>query len=262
MAIVVSNNALITVDGVDLTDHCTSIILNDGQESKEITHLRSTTKNYRAGMGLASIEATFMNDAATGSVMQKLHNLMLFENIPSYRSAPPAAALAGLGAGAMAVGTYLYGSTLVWPAFETAGSTSLTSITTTGSNMQVNLTSIVTTSGYSVPTAWNLYRTQLANGTSSTLVLVTTITVGTTGYTDNTSSSALIGAASFPVGTQVTGFPVVVRKFATAQGANNPNFTLTALVDGQVNLLDEKPGEISTAKVTFKKFGTFAYSAT
>ena len=54
-----------------------------------------------------------------------------------------------------------------------------------------------------------------------------------------------------------SGFDVVVRKHDTATSTDNPQYTLNALIDGDVNSLDEKPGEVAQIKVKFLKFSTF-----
>lgn len=265
MAITVSNNALITVSGLDLTDHCVQLTLNDGQESREITHLRSSVKNYRAALGTASIEATFLNDHSTGSVENTLRTHLLMQNTPQTRTpaSSPTAALAGLGAGNLLAGAYRYWATYAYPAFETAPSTyaSVTVVSSTADG-QVYLTAIP------VSTDWfckgrNIYRTQIAGGGSSTAVLLTSILDNTsTTYTDNASSSSLVGATPLSFTWTVSGFPIVVRKYATAASTNNPNYTLTALIDGDVNVLDEKPGEIGQIKVKFMPFGTLSITTT
>ena len=269
MAITVSSNALITIDGVDFTDHCVQMTVNDGQESKEVTHLRSSVRNYRSAMGTASIDCTFLNDSSSGSIAYKLASCLLMANNPptAYSTTKMTAALAGLGAGNLLAGAYLYYHTNVFPAFESAPTTSYATATvvSSGSNGQIALTSIpLSTAGTTTGLgggyckARNIYRTQQANGSSSTCVLLTTIADNTTTtYTDNTSSSSLVSAAAMPQTWTVTGFNVTARKVQTAQSTNNPTYTLSALIDGAVNLADDKPGEIPQIKVKFTPFGTF-----
>jgi len=229
--------------------------LNDGQESREVTPLNASVRNYRAAMGTASIEATFLNDPAYGSIENELRSCLLMQNYPQLNhptsSHGMTAALAGLGAGNLLPGAYNYYATYVFSAFESAPSTAATiTVVTSSGNGQVALSSIPVSTGYATGTsgfckARNIYRSQTANGSSSTAVYLTQIADNTTTiYTDNASSSTLVSAASMSKTWTVTGFPVVVRKYATAQGASNPNYTLTALVDGDINLLDSKPGDI------------------
>jgi hypothetical protein len=263
MAIIVSNNAYLTISGYDLTDHCVQMTLNDGQETREITHLRTSFKNFRAAMGTASVECTFLNDASSGSVENILRSHMLMQNTPSSHvpASSPTAAAAGLGAGNLSTGTYRYSVTYLMPAFETAPSTYAEVTITSSTNAQVYLTAIpVSPDWYCV--GRNVYRS-LINGGTTTSLLLTSITNNTaTTYTDNASSSSLVGNDSLSSSWKVTGFPVVVRKLATAQGADNPQWTLTALIDGDVNVLDSKPGEIDQVKVSFKPFSTLVMSTT
>ena len=134
MAIVVSYNALVEVNSVDLSNHCLSVIVNDGQETRDVTAMGDTSRRYRAGMGTASIDCTFWSDVETGSVSQTLQNL-------------------------------------------------------------ITMTS--------------------------------------------------------------TGFLVRVRKDNSARGASNPEYQLIAVVDGDINLVDEKPGEVSQLKARFLPYSTF-----
>jgi hypothetical protein len=54
-----------------------------------------------------------------------------------------------------------------------------------------------------------------------------------------------------------TGFDVTVRKDNSARNVNNPEYSLTAIIDGDVNALDEKPGEVSQLKVKFMPYSSF-----
>lgn len=139
MAIVVSYNAYVSIAGTDLSNHCVQVTVNDGQESKEVTAFGDTSKRYRAGLGTASIDATFWNDVASGSVEATLRPL-------------------------------------------------------------ITMTS--------------------------------------------------------------TGFEVEVRKDNSAVSANNPRYTMVAIVDGDINLLDEKPGEVAQLKARFLPYSTFTVSTT
>lgn len=134
MAIIVSYNAWVWVNSVDLSDHCVGVIVNDGQESRDVTAMGDTSRRFRAGLGTSSIEATFYGDTASGSATQTL--------------------------------------------------------------------------------------------------------------------TGLIGLSS-------TGFPVTVRKDNSVRGPNNPEYSLTAIIDGDVNALDEKPGEVSQIKVKFMPYDSF-----
>lgn len=134
MAVIVSYNAQVFVNGVDLSDHCVGVVVNDGQESRDVTAMGDTSRRFRAGLGTSSIEATFWSDVATSSVNQTL--------------------------------------------------------------------------------------------------------------------TGLIGLTS-------TGFTVTARKDAGARSVNNPEYSMTAIIDGDVNALDEKPGEVSQIKVKFMPYDAF-----
>jgi hypothetical protein len=134
MAIVVSYNAQVLVNSVDLSDHCVGVIVNDGQESRDVTAMGDQSRRFRAGLGTSSIEATFWGDTASGSVTQTLTGLIALSS---------------------------------------------------------------------------------------------------------------------------TGFPVTVRKDNAARSVNNPEYSMTAIIDGDVNALDEKPGEVSQLKVKFMPYDAF-----
>lgn len=76
MAIIVSTNGRIVVNGVDLSDHAKSIRVNDGQQTRSATAHGNTYEVFRAGLGTPSIEATFHNDHASGSVEATLRGLI------------------------------------------------------------------------------------------------------------------------------------------------------------------------------------------
>jgi hypothetical protein len=134
MAIVVSYNALLFVNGIDFSNHCVGLVVNDGQESRDVTAMGDTSRRFRAGLGTSSIEATLWSDVASGSVNQTL--------------------------------------------------------------------------------------------------------------------TPLVTLAS-------TGFIVYARKDNSARTANNPEYYMTAIIDGAVNVLDEKPGEVAQLKVKFMPYSSF-----
>lgn len=142
MAIVVSYNAKVEINSVDLSDHVLQVTVNDGQESREVTAMGDTTKRFRAGLGTASIDCSFWSDVSSGSV------------------------------------------------------------------------------------------------NSTLLPLITMTTSGA--------------------------FPVVVRKDkSTARSASNPDYGMTfAIIDGDVNFLDEKPGEVSQIKCRFLPYSAFTVTTT
>lgn len=76
MAIVTSYNFAITVNGTTLSDHCTNLKINLPQNANEAQAAGAVHKQYRAGMGDPSIEATFRADDSTGSVNYTLRALI------------------------------------------------------------------------------------------------------------------------------------------------------------------------------------------
>jgi hypothetical protein len=72
----------VLVNGVDLTDHITSVTLEDTAEEIETTNLG--TEGYRTyiqGLKTANVTATFQNDHATGSVADTLQPLYASSSI-------------------------------------------------------------------------------------------------------------------------------------------------------------------------------------
>lgn len=257
MSIQVSWDGYISVAGTDLSDHCVQITLNDGEESRDVTAMGDTSRRFRTGLGLASIEATFLNDLSTGSVENTLRSLLLGQNTPNtkYPASSPTAALVA-STGNLIAGAYRYWLTYAFPSFETAPSTyASVTVTAASSNSQVALTLIPASTEWCV-TGKNLYRST-ANGGSSTGVLLASLANTATSYLDNSSSSSLSGNSLLNFTWQASGFDVVVRKHDTVTTTDNPQWTLTSIVDGDLNVQDEKPGEIAQMKVKFTKFSTF-----
>jgi hypothetical protein len=76
MAIVTSYNFSIIVNGTTLSDHCTNLKINLPQAANEAQAAGAVHKQYRAGMGDPSIEATFRADDSTSSVNYTLRSLI------------------------------------------------------------------------------------------------------------------------------------------------------------------------------------------
>lgn len=58
----------ITINGVDLSDHCTSITTADETEEQDVTGFHQTYREMADSLKTASIETTFIQDYASGSV--------------------------------------------------------------------------------------------------------------------------------------------------------------------------------------------------
>lgn len=261
MSIQVSWDGFITVSGTDLSDHCVQLTLNDGEESRDVTAFGDTSRRFRAGMGTASIEATFLNDHSSGSIENVLRTHLLNQNDPGSKTpaSSPTAALAGT-TGEQIPGDYRYWLTYTFPAFETTPSTyaSVTVVASTAGG--VALTLIPSSTEWYI-TGKNLYRSSANGGTTSGLFLAALASAATS-YLDIASSASLVGNALLNSLWHGTGFDVVARKHDTATSTNNPEWTLTAIIDGDLNALDEKPGEVSQMKVKFTPFGAFSMATT
>jgi hypothetical protein len=77
MAKIVSTNAQLFIGGTDLSDHCKSLKVDWGQETRDVSTMGNTQRVYRSGVQTASAEAVFFNDHATGSVEPTLRALVI-----------------------------------------------------------------------------------------------------------------------------------------------------------------------------------------
>lgn len=76
MAIFTLTNALVLVNGVDLSDHCRSVTINDGRDKVDVTAMGAVNKAYQKGLGDATIDAEFYQDFAAGKVHATLQPLI------------------------------------------------------------------------------------------------------------------------------------------------------------------------------------------
>lgn len=76
MSVFVSTNALISINGTDLSDHAKTVRLNSGQQTRSATAHGNTFEVFRAGLTTYSVDATFYNDHASGSVESILRGLI------------------------------------------------------------------------------------------------------------------------------------------------------------------------------------------
>lgn len=65
----------ITVNAVDLSDHCTSVTLTDEADEVDLTGMGSAYRENGQGLKTSSIAATFLNDHAANSVAATLQPL-------------------------------------------------------------------------------------------------------------------------------------------------------------------------------------------
>lgn len=76
MAFQVAYNAHVTINGVDLSDHCTMARFNTGQETRDATAHGDSQRKFRPGLGTPSFEFTLFNDHASASVESTLRGLV------------------------------------------------------------------------------------------------------------------------------------------------------------------------------------------
>jgi hypothetical protein len=72
MAVFLNNGVSVTVNSVDLSDHVTSITLNRTFDELEVTAMGDSGHKYVKGLEASSITLDFLNDTATGEVLQTL----------------------------------------------------------------------------------------------------------------------------------------------------------------------------------------------
>jgi len=75
MAKEVLTNVKITVNSVDLSDHCSSVNLESSADEVEFTSFGDSFRDYGQGLKDSTITATFFNDHAASSVADTLQPL-------------------------------------------------------------------------------------------------------------------------------------------------------------------------------------------
>ncbi len=68
-------NPQITVDGVDLSNHCSQVEIVDSADEVDVTGFGASNKEILLGLGDGTMSATFFQDFATGSVDATLAHL-------------------------------------------------------------------------------------------------------------------------------------------------------------------------------------------
>ena len=68
-------NAKITVNAVDLSDHCSSITIEDSADEVEFTSFGDSYRDFGQGLKDSTISASFFNDHAASSVADTLQAL-------------------------------------------------------------------------------------------------------------------------------------------------------------------------------------------
>jgi hypothetical protein len=72
MAIFLSNDVVVTLNAVDLSDHVTSATINRVFDELEVTAMGDTSHVFVKGLEASTITLDFLNDTATSNVLQTL----------------------------------------------------------------------------------------------------------------------------------------------------------------------------------------------
>jgi len=72
MAVFLNNGVVLTVNAVDLSDHVTAVTLNRTFDELEVTAMGDGGHKFIKGLEASSITIDFLNDTATGEVLQTL----------------------------------------------------------------------------------------------------------------------------------------------------------------------------------------------
>jgi len=72
MAVFLNNGVGVKVNSVDLSDHVNNVSLNRNFDQLEVTAMGDSGHRFIKGLEASSITLDFLNDTATGSVLQTL----------------------------------------------------------------------------------------------------------------------------------------------------------------------------------------------
>ena len=72
MAVFLNNGVSLTVNSVDLSDHVTAVTINRSFDELEVTAMGDSGHKFVKGLEASSITIDFLNDTATGEVLQTL----------------------------------------------------------------------------------------------------------------------------------------------------------------------------------------------
>ena len=72
MAVFLNNGVSVTVNSVDLSDHVTAVTINRSFDELEVTAMGDSGHKFVKGLEASSITIDFLNDTATGKVLQTL----------------------------------------------------------------------------------------------------------------------------------------------------------------------------------------------
>lgn len=72
MAVFLNNGVVLTVNSVDLSDHVTAVTINRSFDELEVTAMGDGGHKFVKGLEASSITIDFLNDTASGEVLQTL----------------------------------------------------------------------------------------------------------------------------------------------------------------------------------------------
>ena len=72
MAVFLNNGVVLTVNAVDLSDHVTAVTINRTFDELEVTAMGDNGHRFVKGLEASSTTIDFLNDTATGEVLQTL----------------------------------------------------------------------------------------------------------------------------------------------------------------------------------------------
>ena len=68
MAIYLSNGVVVTLNSVDLSNHCTAVSINRSFEELTVTAMGDSAQKYAKGLEASTITIDFLNDTAAANV--------------------------------------------------------------------------------------------------------------------------------------------------------------------------------------------------
>jgi hypothetical protein len=74
MAVFLNNKVGLKINNVDLSDHVTSITLNQAFDELEVTAMGDTAHKFVKGLESATLTVSFLNDQAAGEVLATLNS--------------------------------------------------------------------------------------------------------------------------------------------------------------------------------------------
>ena len=74
MAVFLNNKVGLKINAVDLSDHVTSVTLNQAADELEVTAMGDTSHKFVKGLESGTLTVSFLNDTASNNVWQVLNN--------------------------------------------------------------------------------------------------------------------------------------------------------------------------------------------